>query len=81
MKFLRICRAYNDARREPTILSLDIAGNVKQKLEDLAQLLPEQNVTFLVGKAPRLLTSDVSGVAQKVSYNIPVYMGCPCYSY
>ena len=39
---------------------------MKQRLESLSELLPGQNVTAMVGKVPRLLTSDVSGMAQKV---------------
>lgn len=53
-------------RREPTILCLDVERKLKPRLEGLAELLPGQNMTATVAKIPRLLTSDVSGMAQKV---------------
>ncbi|CAM9463181.1 unnamed protein product [Choristocarpus tenellus] len=54
-------------RREPTILGLDIEGNVAPRVKDIETLLPGQNITMIVHKAPRLLTSDVSGVASKLA--------------
>lgn len=53
-------------RREPTVLGLDISRTIKPRLEGLSDLLPGQNVTSMVSKIPRLLTSDVSGMVQKV---------------
>ena len=49
------------------MLGLDISRTIKPRLEGLGELLPGQNVTSMVAKIPRLLTSDVSGMAQKVS--------------
>lgn len=54
------------ARTEPTILYLDIGGLVKRRLESLSELLPGHDVSVLVRKVPRLLTTNVSSLAQKV---------------
>jgi len=40
---------------------------VKKRLEALAELLPGHDVAVLVRKVPRLLTTNVSSLAQKVS--------------
>ncbi len=39
---------------------------VKKRLEALAELLPGHDVAVLVRKVPRLLTTNVSSLAQKV---------------
>lgn len=48
------------------MLSLDIEGNVKPRLEGLAQLLPGHDITAMIGKVPRLLGCDLTKVEQKV---------------
>lgn len=53
-------------RTEPTILYLDIGGLIKRRLESLSELLPGHDVAVLVRKVPRLLTTNVSSLAQKV---------------
>lgn len=53
-------------RTEPTILYLDIGGLIKRRLESLSELLPGHDVVLLVKKVPRLLTTNVSSLAQKV---------------
>lgn len=61
-----VCIVSFRLRREPTVLGLDISRTIKPRLEGLSDLLPGQNVTAMVSKIPRLLTSDVSGMVQKV---------------
>lgn len=62
-------------RTEPTILYLDIGGLIKRRLESLSDLLPGHDVAVLVRKVPRLLTTNVSSLAQKVR-DIPWCLIC-----
>lgn len=48
------------------MLSFDIQGNVKPRLERLEELLSEHDIMAMIVKVPRLLGCDVAKVEQKV---------------